>query len=147
MAAREDRRQADDGRPLEVTLERDPLAPSRARAAVTRFSRESDVSPNSLDTLALLVSELVSNAVVHSDAPPASDIQLCARLVERDAIRVEVTDQGSGFAAVPRDPARMEGGYGLFLVDSQASSWGIDRRRGNCVWFEVAKRSRASARR
>jgi anti-sigma regulatory factor (Ser/Thr protein kinase) len=138
MTAERDPRQAQDGPAMQVTLERDPLAPARARAAVVGFSRETDISESSLDTLSLLVSELVSNAVVHSDAPPASDIHLCARLVGRDAIRIEVTDQGSGFKAIAREPERMEGGYGLFLVDSQAASWGIDRRRGNCVWFEVA---------
>jgi anti-sigma regulatory factor (Ser/Thr protein kinase) len=123
---------------LRVRLERDPSAPSLARAAVSGFSKGSEVSPKSLDTLALLVSELVSNAVLHSDAPSGSDIQLCARLVGRDAIRVEVTDQGSGFVATSRDPDRLEGGYGLFLVDSQATSWGIERRCGTRVWFEIA---------
>jgi anti-sigma regulatory factor (Ser/Thr protein kinase) len=123
---------------LRVRLERDPTAPSLARAAVSGFSREREISPKSLDTLALLVSELVSNAVLHSDAPAGSEIRLSARLVGRDAIRVEVTDQGSGFAATPRDPARQEGGYGLFLVESQASSWGIERSCGTRVWFEIA---------
>jgi anti-sigma regulatory factor (Ser/Thr protein kinase) len=121
-----------------MTLERDPQAPSLARAAVTGFSKKRKMSEESLSTLALLVSELVSNAVVHSDAPARSDIYLCARLVGPDAVRVEVTDQGSGFTAVPRDPERVEGGYGLYLVDSQATKWGIDRGSGTCVWFELA---------
>jgi anti-sigma regulatory factor (Ser/Thr protein kinase) len=143
MVAGLDRARDEEPATMRVTLERDPIAPALARAAVTDFSRERELSTGSLETLALLVSELVSNAVVHSDAPPASDIQLCARLVGRDAIRIEVTDQGSGFTAVPRDPTRKEGGYGLFLVDSQAVSWGIDRRCGNCVWFELTEGARA----
>ncbi len=128
----------EDSATLRLTLERDPQAPSLARAAVTGFSKQRKMSPESLSTLALLVSELVSNAVVHSDAPARSDIHLCARLVGSDGVRVEVTDQGSGFTAVPRDPERIEGGYGLYLVDSQATKWGIDRDRGTCVWFELA---------
>jgi anti-sigma regulatory factor (Ser/Thr protein kinase) len=125
---------------LRVRLERDPSAPSLARAAVSDFSRERELSAKSLDTLALLVSELVSNAVLHSDAPSGSDIHLSARLVGSDAIRVEVTDHGSGFVATPRDPDRLEGGYGLFLVDSQATKWGIERRCGTRVWFEISGR-------
>jgi anti-sigma regulatory factor (Ser/Thr protein kinase) len=125
---------------LRVRLERDPSAPSAARAALSGFSKEREVSSKSLDTLALLVSELVSNAVLHSDAPSGSDIHLSARLVGSDAIRVEVTDRGSGFLASPRDPDRLDGGYGLFLVDSQATSWGIERRCGTRVWFEIAGR-------
>jgi anti-sigma regulatory factor (Ser/Thr protein kinase) len=130
---------------MQVALERDPLAPARARAVLADFSRARDLSTGSRETLSLLVSELVSNAVVHSDAPPASNIELCARVVGSDAIRIEVTDYGSGFSAVPRDPTRTEGGYGLFLVDSQAASWGIDRRCGNQVWFEVAEPPRRVA--
>ncbi len=122
---------------MRIKLERDPMAPSLARAAVAGFSKEQKFSAAGLDTLTLLVSELVSNAVVHSDAPAQSDIQLCARQLGPDALRIEVTDQGSGFTAVGRDPDRLEGGYGLFLVESQATSWGIDRQCGNCVWFEI----------
>jgi anti-sigma regulatory factor (Ser/Thr protein kinase) len=122
---------------LHITLDRDPQAPSLARAAVTGFSKGRRMSEESLSTLALLVSELVSNAVLHSDAPSSSNIQLCARHLGPDAVRVEVTDQGSGFTVVPRDPNRLEGGYGLYLVDTQAAKWGIDRRSGTCVWFEI----------
>jgi anti-sigma regulatory factor (Ser/Thr protein kinase) len=124
---------------LRMTLERDPKAPSRARSAVTGFSKERKLSAKSLSTLELLVSELVTNAVIHSDAPPTSGIHLCARLLGPDAVRVEVTDQGSGFEAAPRDPERVEGGYGLYLVETQASKWGIDRRSGTCVWFELVE--------
>jgi anti-sigma regulatory factor (Ser/Thr protein kinase) len=123
---------------LRVSLERDPQAPSRARAAVAGFTAKSSIAAAELDTLALLVSELVSNAVLHSDAPPASGIVLCARLLERGAVRVEVIDRGSGFTAVPRDPARLTGGYGLFLVAKQASRWGVDREGGTRVWFETS---------
>jgi anti-sigma regulatory factor (Ser/Thr protein kinase) len=95
---------------LRVRLGRDPSAPSVARAAVSGFSKERELSSGSLYTLALLVSELVSNAVLHSDAPSGSEIHLSARQVGGDAIRVEVTDQGSGFVATPRDPERLKGG-------------------------------------
>jgi anti-sigma regulatory factor (Ser/Thr protein kinase) len=124
---------------LRITLGRDAHAPSRARHAVAGFSAGADMSASSLATIKLLVSELVSNAVLHSDAPAASEIELRACLLGDDAVRVEVSDAGSGFNAKPRDRAR-EGGYGLLLVGSQASSWGIDRREhsGTCVWFELA---------
>lgn len=124
---------------LRLKLERDTRAPSRARAAVAGFSQERELSQESLSTLALLVSELVSNAVVHSDAPATSVIDLCARLLGAGGVRVEVTDRGSGFDLVPRDPERLEGGYGLYLVDTQATNWGVDRRCGTCVWFELVE--------
>jgi anti-sigma regulatory factor (Ser/Thr protein kinase) len=121
---------------LQLSLERDPQAPSLARAAVAVFTEKSAL------TLTLLVSELVSNAVLHSDAPPASGIVLRARLKE-DAVRVEVIDRGSGFTATPRDPAQPLGGYGLYLVDKQATRWGVDHECGTRVWFELAQPPRS----
>jgi anti-sigma regulatory factor (Ser/Thr protein kinase) len=128
---------------LEMSLERDPQAPSRARRAVAGFTEQSEIGSTDLATLTLLVSELVSNAVLHSDAPPASGILLCARLLEEGAVRVEVIDHGSGFTAMPRDPEQPLGGYGLYLVDQQATRWGVDREGGTRVWFELAQSSRS----
>ncbi len=122
---------------MQISLEHNPQAPSLARAAITRFSRTSKIPRENEATLALLVSELVSNAVVHSHAPE-SEIVLCARRLHEDAIRVEVTDQGSGFTPIPRDPTQRDAGYGLYLVEMQAGRWGVDQDGGTCVWFEIA---------
>ena len=137
IAARIDSPQHEGASTLRMHLERDPQAPSLARAAVADFTENSEIASEATDTLTLLVSELVSNAVRHSDDPPASAIVLCARLLNRGAIRVEVIDGGSGFTAVQRDPARPYGGYGLYLVANQASRWGVDREGGTRVWFEI----------
>lgn len=124
---------------LRVILERDPQAPSLARAAVSRFSEEGKILSENLETLTLLVSELVSNAVIHSQAPPPSEILLYASLLDRDAIRVEVIDQGDGFITIPHDPDQPSGGYGLYLLDRQATRWGVDQVGGTRVWFEMAQ--------
>jgi anti-sigma regulatory factor (Ser/Thr protein kinase) len=134
----------DQGEPsLRVSLERDPQAPSLARAAVADFTEKSKLPSSELDTLTLLVSELVSNAVLHSDAPPETGILLCARLLGRGAVRVEVIDRGGGFTAAPRDPSRLTCGYGLFLVAKQAHRWGVDREGGTRVWFEIRSQPRS----
>ncbi|MGH2863814.1 MAG: ATP-binding protein [Solirubrobacteraceae bacterium] len=129
---------SEDAPILRMSLERDLQAPSLARAAVAGFSERAAISANDLDTLALLVSELVSNAVLHSDAPPASGIVLFARVLARGTVRVEVIDRGSGFSATARAPGRPVGGFGLYLVDRQAKRWGVDRQGGTRVWFELA---------
>jgi anti-sigma regulatory factor (Ser/Thr protein kinase) len=125
------------GAALRLRLERDARAPSLARAAVRGFGDECDIAAPDVDTLALLVSELVSNAVLHSDAPPASTILVRARALEQGTVRVEVIDAGSGFDAARRDTVGSSGGYGLFLVDDQASRWGLDHEAGTRVWFEL----------
>lgn len=127
---------------LRMSLERDPQAPLLARRAVAGFTERSEISPEELATLTLLVSELVSNAVLHSDAPSASGIVLQAQLLDEGAVRVEVIDRGSGFTVTPRDPMQAIGGFGLYLVDQQATRWGVDCEGGTRVWFELAKSPR-----
>jgi anti-sigma regulatory factor (Ser/Thr protein kinase) len=127
-----------------MSLERDPQAPSLARAALAGFTEDSEIASAESDALRLLVSELVSNAVLHSDAPPASTIVLRARMLDRRAVRVEVIDRGTGFTAAPRDPSKPSGGFGLFLVAKQASRWGVDGEGGTRVWFELGAGSAAS---
>jgi anti-sigma regulatory factor (Ser/Thr protein kinase) len=143
IALADDASYAEDTPGLRVSLQRDPQAPSLARAAVADFTEKSKLAAAELDKLTLLVSELVSNAVLHSDAPPASGILLCARLLGRGAVRVEVIDCGSGFTAAPRDPSRLAGGYGLFLVAKEAHRWGVDREGGTRVWFEIRSQPRS----
>jgi anti-sigma regulatory factor (Ser/Thr protein kinase) len=123
---------------LRMSLERDRRAPSLARAAVAGFSERAEIPSQELDTLTLLVSELVSNAVLHSDASPTSGIELRARVFSR-GVRAEVIDRGSGFSARPRDPAQPLGGFGLYLVERQAARWGVDCEDGTRVWFELAR--------
>jgi DNA-binding NarL/FixJ family response regulator len=86
------------------------------------------------DTVTLLVSELVTNAVVHA----SSDVEVLVRLTAT-AARIEVTDT-SAAAVVPRDAAFDEdSGRGLALVGSLAQRWGVRAAPGGgkTVWFEV----------
>jgi anti-sigma regulatory factor (Ser/Thr protein kinase) len=123
---------------LWLSLGRDRRAPSRARAALRTFAEDASMAAAERATLALLISELVSNAVLHSDARERSDIVVQARLLEQGTIRVEVMDAGSGFNLVPRRSAELSpGGYGLLLVDEEASRWGVDGEGGTLVWFEL----------
>jgi signal transduction histidine kinase len=89
-------------------------------------------------TVVLLVSEVVSNAVRHSSAPPEAGISLDTQVTDR-AVRVAVTDGGRGFTPRPRDPDRLGEGYGLYLVAKAASAWGVDSEGGTTVWFELAR--------
>jgi anti-sigma regulatory factor (Ser/Thr protein kinase) len=122
---------------LELELEQNREAPSLARAAIAGFSENRDMDAATLATLTLLVSEVVTNAVIHPDVEPPGGIRLAARIAGR-RIRVEVTDEGSGFTPQPRDPSKSDRGYGLYLLEQQASAWGVERQSGNTVWFEMS---------
>jgi anti-sigma regulatory factor (Ser/Thr protein kinase) len=122
---------------LELEFEQNREAPSLARAAISGFSENRDMDAATLATLTLLVSEVVTNAVIHPEVEPPGAIRLAARIAG-GRIRVEVTDEGSGFTPEPQDPSQSDRGYGLFLLENQASAWGVDRKSGNTVWFELS---------
>ena len=127
---------------LQIELRRDVHAPSAARAALNGWRPPGlPAAAPRRETLVLLVSELVTNAVVHSPAAADAPIHVKARVVD-DRVSVAVTDAGEGFTpprrVLPAAPERLaEGGYGLYLVNRAAIRWGIDREGGTRVWFEL----------
>jgi anti-sigma regulatory factor (Ser/Thr protein kinase) len=124
--------------PLELELKRDVHAPSIARAAASGRCDGLELSPSVCQTLVLLVSEVVSNAVLHSNAPRDLPIVLTTTVSE-DVIRVTVTDTGDGFTPKPRNPEAQCGGYGLYILEKAARRWGVDRVGGTRVWFELPR--------
>jgi anti-sigma regulatory factor (Ser/Thr protein kinase) len=86
------------------------------------------------EDIALLVSELATNAVLHA----RSDFRI--RLIAyEERVRVEVTDQNTrlpSFAVVPEDAYS---GRGLMLVQASAAAWGVEAHseEGKTIWFEV----------
>jgi len=123
---------------VELELERNVQAPALARAEVADRCRELELEAPLCQSLILLVSEVVSNAVRHSAADPQQPISMQVFFGERK-IRVMVTDAGKGFTPRPRDPERTSGGYGLYLLEKVADRWGVDSRGDTKVWFELAR--------
>jgi two-component sensor histidine kinase len=111
-----------------------PDAPALARRIVTSECSER-VQRGTLEKLQLLVSELVTNEVVHGRAGRGDSITLDLRV--NSTLRCAVVDAGSGFA---RRAARdRTGGWGLRLVERLADRWGVRRtEQGTQVWFETA---------
>jgi PAS domain S-box-containing protein len=126
--------------PGELALAGGPEAVSLARAALrARLESDGALSPQRMGDVLLLTSELVTNAIRHGGAAGPDD-RIRVRVLRRGArVRVEVRDDGPGFAR-PADGERPpgDGGMGLELVDRLADAWGTDRRgRDTLVWFEV----------
>ena len=110
----------------------DPHAAALARHALEGLA--DDLRTDDLETIRLLTSELVTNAIRHGPHPGA-DIGV---RVDRqdDRLRVEVTDAGAGF--LPPDRAGREvGGWGLMLVDQLSARWGVTDGAPTRVWFEI----------
>ncbi|MFD4787377.1 ATP-binding protein [Streptomyces sp. NPDC058459] len=119
------------------TLPRQPesaaLARRLARTALTTW----DLS-HLTDDAALVISELVANAVQHAQR---DSIRVTVERAASDTVRVSVTDF-SGTLPEPRTPtANDENGRGLTLIAALATNWGTDERRwGKVVWAELEGR-------
>jgi anti-sigma regulatory factor (Ser/Thr protein kinase) len=104
-------------------------------AAAREFVRQNvDGDPRRLEDVTLVVSELVTNAVVHGDGDITLDV-----VVGPGKVHVEVED------LAPTLPGRLdvgveaESGRGLLLVSRVAKQWGVRRaHRGKVVWADVA---------
>jgi anti-sigma regulatory factor (Ser/Thr protein kinase) len=118
---------------LELELRRSPEAPGTARAAVSGLCHERGLSPSLCHTLQLLVSEVVTNAVLHSNGPAEAPILFVATVLEHK-IHVTVTDAGRGFTGAHK---RRGDGHGLYLLDKSATRWGVDQVGGTRVWFDL----------
>ncbi|MFI8189705.1 ATP-binding protein [Streptomyces sp. NPDC085946] len=95
------------------------------------------------ETLILLVSELVTNAVVHTGRPAVLRLSLSGVAVSEATVRLEVADR-SGRAPVPRCPDDdATNGRGLALVDGLADRWGwsVDGA-GKRIWCELDRCAR-----
>jgi anti-sigma regulatory factor (Ser/Thr protein kinase) len=88
------------------------------------------------DAATLLTSELVTNALLHTDSGlPGGSVTVVIRELP-DGILVEVVDDGSAGTPVVKGDALAGEGQGLYLVQQMAAQWGYLRDMGGTtVWF------------
>jgi anti-sigma regulatory factor (Ser/Thr protein kinase) len=122
----------DDG--ISVRLNGGPEAAARARRELSKL--RGDLDPPLMETLRLLVTELVSNSVRHAN----SQTVVLKVLVGRSVVLTEVSDEGPGFDASAAPRPDSESGWGLFLVERLAHRWGVNRGpEATRVWFELQR--------
>ncbi|MEU1450734.1 ATP-binding protein [Streptomyces avermitilis] len=114
-----------------------PLTPKICRDSVGILLATNGHAPGLADTARTLVSELVTNAVLHTTSPTI-DIETA---VLSDGVRVAVYDDSPAAHLVPLAPAwDGECGRGLLLVQALAQAWGVATARPygrKHVWFEL----------
>jgi anti-sigma regulatory factor (Ser/Thr protein kinase) len=100
-----------------------------------------------IDNAVLLTSELVTNAVMHSNSRRRGGT-VTVLVVESDGgVRIEVADAGSDLSApVVRGDVYASDGHGLFLVQTLADQWGYVRDNASTtVWFWLSAAARPAA--
>jgi anti-sigma regulatory factor (Ser/Thr protein kinase) len=116
------------------TVWRVPEAARHARRFSRRTLRSWGVPDGDMDAALLVVTELVTNALVHTDGRVRLDLTLI-----NNRLRVAVTD------ASPRTPVKpthvgweATGGRGILLVEAMSDAWGtLPVSGGKQVWSEV----------
>jgi anti-sigma regulatory factor (Ser/Thr protein kinase) len=116
-----------------------PEQVSRARAFVASLADRAGMARDAVDTAALLTSELVTNAMLHTSSGGSQGAVTVAVIDGPDGLMVEVIDDGSPYTGPEVQGDRYASqGHGLFLVEQLASRWGYLRdAAGTTVWFEL----------
>jgi anti-sigma regulatory factor (Ser/Thr protein kinase) len=118
---------------LVFSLQPGPNAASLARRLVAHVMVILD-SPAVEATAALVTSELVTNAVEHSE----DDIVVRLR-ADHAMIRIEVVDSGGGTPELGEPDVDNESGRGLLIVDQMTDGWGWHRLdEGKRVWADLS---------
>jgi anti-sigma regulatory factor (Ser/Thr protein kinase) len=120
---------------LELPLACGREASRGARDHVGAFLEAHGINSEVRQVALLIVSELVTNAVVHAAEPITLDVA-----IHDDMLRLEVCDgdDRTGVVAVRSPPGGDTNSRGLAIVDSLAQRWGVrNRRGGKSVWAEM----------
>ncbi|MFB7256563.1 SpoIIE family protein phosphatase [Streptomyces nojiriensis] len=101
--------------------------------------------PDQVDSAVLMVSEMVTNVLTHTDGDALLVAEAAGELGAR-RLRVEVAD-GSDELPHKRQPGEMSSsGRGVLLMEMLADAWGVDPRgEGKSIWFELHEQSKTDA--
>jgi anti-sigma regulatory factor (Ser/Thr protein kinase) len=108
-----------------------PRSPTSARQLVNAHT--TTLGSQQREDPALLVSELVSNALLHGLGEISLRID-----VEPDGLYIEISDQGNALLGPSSTPGAHGGGWGLRIVDDFANDWGV-LEGSTRVWFRLTQ--------
>ena len=110
-------------------------APAAARRALDAFRGQ--LAEDVIERGALVVSEFVTNSVMHAGLAVAQRIDLNIRVLP-GCLRIEVTDEGTArfdLVVILPHPGQ-NSGRGFWIVDQLSDRWGVDFSRSTRVWCE-----------
>lgn len=123
----------------ELSLPPDPRSASSGRRFVRAEVLRRGADEAAADTATALISELVTNVVLHAH----TDCLVRVESAGRDAVRVAVVDGSAARVRQQSYGVRQSTGRGVRLVAALSEDWGVESSTeisptGKCVWFTVA---------
>ena len=127
---------------LQLAASRDAIP--AGRRWITQCLREHGAPERTCSTVALLTSELVTNAVKYGPGDGEILLSVGCRAAHLD---VAVRDESDDVPVERRAGPTAVGGRGLRLVDQLADDWGVQvhPRHGKSVWFRIGLRTAGPA--
>jgi anti-sigma regulatory factor (Ser/Thr protein kinase) len=122
---------------MTTTFDAAPVTVPKARHTVMARLIQAGCAIETIETAALLTTELAANAVQHAAGGGGYTVEVDVDLTH---VHVEVRDGDRRLPLRPlREPADAESGRGLSIVDTFASRWGVRPvDAGKVVWFDLA---------
>ena len=118
-----------------------------ARQVICAFAARLDPTIEELSDLRVIVSEAVTNCVVHAYKGSEGNIQITVRITEKGVLKVKIRDHGCGIADIERcmqplyttDPDGERGGMGLPIMQSLSKKFAVTSKpgKGTLVAFEM----------
>jgi len=128
-----------------VMLPYAPASVSAARWQLAADLRDAGITETAISDAALVVSELLSNAIRHARPLPDSTVRVSWALSD-GWLEVAVEDGGATTRPRASHPSLSSlGGRGLAIVDHLSANWGVETSRGTTVWAVLAAPSRTPA--
>jgi anti-sigma regulatory factor (Ser/Thr protein kinase) len=122
---------------LEGSLAADERAPYRVRSALNAFAEKAGAPAELRDRLALVVTEAVTNVVVHAYPSGRRGLVHYAADVSGADVQVVIVDDGAGMRS-GENPDRP--GFGLQIVAAASDDFAITaRRRGLELWMRLLR--------
>ncbi len=93
--------------------------------------------PDQVDSATLLLSEVVTNVLVHTEGDALLSVEVAGRPGGR-RLRVEVADRSDDMPHLRHPGEWASSGRGLVLMDELSDAWGVEPRgHGKSIWFEL----------
>ena len=121
-----------------MLVRQEPASVATARRELALELDLHDVDPDIVDDAALVLTEILGNAIRHCAPVESGDLDVSWAVLP-DSVSISVEDPCEDMPTLRRAAPDAASGRGLAIVEALAEEWGVDRTlRGKRVWARIA---------